>query len=772
MMRFAVGVRPKLTEKEAAWIVYFAFFALVTFMWWPALFEGKAIISGDSIIHGLPLLHFFRDFLHGGVSPLWAKEIYGGHALFAEGQGGFASPLNLLVAWVFPSVLGTSVFHYLCMLIGGSGVIKLCRLLGTTIWSAGFAAMAVTFGSCWLPEQNNLTISGAMIWLPWALVALEIWIRRPSALSATGMGLVCALLLLAGYPQVIHGFVIFALLSLLVMPFSKDGKQLWKQCSHRYVYTGILAVALCLGLSAIQLLPLVELVGLSHRGSGIGLVFQSPAIYYLRGLIFPLDSPDQFSSVSSLLVCMLASLTVVMRTPWRIKGYLIASMALLMLGMGEALFVFRWVYSAHLIPGLHYFRLLWVYIGIAVVGMAVLAAFAIDRVTCWLSSHGDSRKWSAPVSCMALFFVSGWLAVVIFSAPAGRLLPTILMAGIPLLIAVALSAVGRAALIPAMLFTVMLVQCLCFSINQLKFHDSKFLTSKAIVESSPNQKFQEGKFFTVSTGISYAFLDSKFPGIDKMAQRAVASNLGMTNLLHGDSSLDGALALELYNRDLLSQTLADEVHGIGKASLGSRAIDVLNVRYVTADQELHAPGLRVARHDPLGFWVMENTSVRPFVQTYAHAIQAVSADDALAKMRGMQSPTLVVQADPAGEALPSNDPTAINGLAALVTVSENRFNHYIIDVQSPFACWVFLADANYPGWHATVDGVKATVWTAQLLGKAVHVPAGKHQVTVGFRSESFRLGLKISVVSLLVTLALLIASGAKRWRNKVRPFVS
>src|SRR5215469_12303466 len=116
-MALAMSSQEAKRSRIGAWLIVQAVsFVLVTIMWWPTLFKGKSIIQGDSLVFSLPLLNFLKNFLHGGQSPLWVGQIYGGHPLFAEGQGAFVEPLNWLIAWIFPPILGSNVFHYVCML--------------------------------------------------------------------------------------------------------------------------------------------------------------------------------------------------------------------------------------------------------------------------------------------------------------------------------------------------------------------------------------------------------------------------------------------------------------------------------------------------------------------------------------------------------------------------------------------------------------------------------------------------------------------------------
>lgn len=769
-MKRAWSVLPVAPGGRAGWCVGLVMFALVTAMWWPTLFDGKSLINGDSLVHGLPLLEFFRQFLHGGESPLWVREIFGGHPLFAESQGGFADPLNLLVAWAFPPVLGSNVFHYLCMFIGGFGVLRLCRAFGISVWSSGMAALAVIFSGGWLYLQQNLTVSGVLIWVPWALLAFESWLKKPSVLAAVWLALAGALLIVAGYPQTLHGVAIFAVCSLVTLPFSAEGRRWWRGQGRGALATGILAVVLCLGLSAVQLLPLLELVGESHRNSGIGVIYQNLLAFYARGMLFPLDETTQVPGAASLIVCMLASSVIAARASWRIRGYVFATLVLLFLGVGPATGLFRWIYQWHLIPGLHYFRLMWVYLPVGTVGVAVLAAFATDRLAQWLSAHGDARQWPLGVWLGLLAFLGGWLVILVLAEPSPAAWASTGFALAGLALVGVLAGWRRSPWTAGVLFFVVAAQCASYGVRSIKFGDVAFLQTPSAIDALPGKGIDRGKFLSVSIAASYSLLSSHHPGLERMAHRAVATEMGLSNLLKGDLSLDGALALQLHHRDMLTPVFNDEVNGRGRAAPGSRLIDLLNVRYVTADGPLSAPGFRVAAHDPTGFFVMENTLARPFVQIYTHAVAAPDAESALARLQVMQTPAQLVLEQPwPGVSVPADDPGASSPDQVHVVMESSKPKHYAMRVTAPFACWVFLADANYPGWQAKVDGVRARVWTAQILGKAVHVPAGTHWVSIKFRSRSFEIGLAVSLLTLIGMIALLLrARHARGLRRRKR----
>ena len=64
-----------------------------------------------------------------------------------------------------------------------------------------------------------------------------------------------------------------------------------------------------------------------------------------------------------------------------------------------------------------------------------------------------------------------------------------------------------------------------------------------------------------------------------------------------------------------------------------------------------------------------------------------------------------------------------------------------------------LAQANYPGWRATVDDRPVPLWTANYAFQALQVPAGQHEVRVVFRSGSFHIGAIFTLIGLLTMIA-------------------
>jgi hypothetical protein len=69
----------------------------------------------------------------------------------------------------------------------------------------------------------------------------------------------------------------------------------------------------------------------------------------------------------------------------------------------------------------------------------------------------------------------------------------------------------------------------------------------------------------------------------------------------------------------------------------------------------------------------------------------------------------------------------------------------VIDVNAPQDGYLVLTEADYPGCTATVDGQPADIERADLMFRAVKVPAGQHRVEFRYQPRSFAIGAMTSI---------------------------
>jgi uncharacterized membrane protein YfhO len=67
---------------------------------------------------------------------------------------------------------------------------------------------------------------------------------------------------------------------------------------------------------------------------------------------------------------------------------------------------------------------------------------------------------------------------------------------------------------------------------------------------------------------------------------------------------------------------------------------------------------------------------------------------------------------------------------------------------------LILADQNYQGWNAEIDGGKAVTYHANGFTRAVYIAAGTHTVKFIYRPGSLYLGLVLAGLGLMLVIYL------------------
>ncbi|MCL6629216.1 MAG: YfhO family protein, partial [Armatimonadetes bacterium] len=93
-----------------------------------------------------------------------------------------------------------------------------------------------------------------------------------------------------------------------------------------------------------------------------------------------------------------------------------------------------------------------------------------------------------------------------------------------------------------------------------------------------------------------------------------------------------------------------------------------------------------------------------------------------------------------------------------VTVARYSFNTVELKVNARRRSLLVLTDQYYPGWKAFVDGTPSRVMRVDYVFRAVAVPAGKHVVSFKYAPDSYKRGLRVAAVALLVILYILVYS--------------
>jgi Bacterial membrane protein YfhO len=742
---------------------------LTTIFYFPALFLHRTLANGDISIIDLPFFEYFAQVVSGKASPLWSTEMWGGHPLFAEGQFGFAHPLNIIWAAIATRLLGSiyamNLFYWLLKAASGLGVLGLCRSLGASIWASTFAAIAVAFCPIWANQEYALPLFHAMSWVPWVLWSMETWLKQVSLRSAVVFGITLSLLALSGYSQVLYGLVIYASVTLVVALLQARTRREWAKTWRKRAALAVVVAAVAAGLAAVQLIPQIELIGQSHRSYGIGMPFAglTPLKNYVRG--FLVSDYTHSAGIGSVLICALASAAMLLAVPGRVKAHLVAAIILIILGWERATPIFSFLYDHHLVPGLNYFRHTDMFTAIGCVGIAVAAAFTLDRLPGalalpWRAGSGNRmvanqyRRY-AGFTALAVF----WILVVLTLRISWLSATHVVVATAAALAAYGLIKNYKPRLVAPTLTLLLAVETLAVRMHPFDFLSTDvFGKPPEVTAIQSAADWRDFKMMTVSLAGLIAFVSPDSPELPFRVRQALAVIAPSTNLRWNLPSMNGNLALALKRRMMVESMLSEEILGKVATPPGRRLIDFLGIRFITAGAELTTAGFRplyfdrrdqIKTRDDDVQVLDENEAALPRLQLYSHYRAVDSPEAAVDAIKNLQAPELVIE-DPGRRAseMPSSDSEPGTNQPGRITVLEATDTEYRIKIATSKPQWLFLADANYPGWVATLDGKDARVFSAQVLGKAVQVPAGTHDVILTFRSKSFRLGLLVSLATL------------------------
>jgi hypothetical protein len=156
--------------------------------------------------------------------------------------------------------------------------------------------------------------------------------------------------------------------------------------------------------------------------------------------------------------------------------------------------------------------------------------------------------------------------------------------------------------------------------------------------------------------------------------------------------------------------------------------------------------------------------------------RAIAAPDREAAFAALHSPdfdpaTTVVVEGPDPEPVEGLGPKLVEGGKALdvtppspavILLETYGPNEIRLRVDAPADAYLVLSEVWYPGWRATVDGVPAQVLRANYAFRAVRLGPGQNEVHLTFAPRSWRLGLAISGLTLLVVVGWVV------WRSVLR----
>lgn len=781
-------------------------------------------VARDVQLFFVPHKHILWDALRRGEMPLWTPLIRTGYPVLANFQSGVFYPPHWLFGMLpfFVAFNGLVVFH---LVLGGVGSYLLARQLDLHPVSAWVAGAGFMLGGYFVSLTNLVNALQAAAWAPLVTAAVlhhvEAW--RPRSLFVLIM--VCLFGFLAGEPLT---FLLASCVALLVALVHAPGSLQPVDARVRAVAGLCMAGLAVAGLAAVQILPTLEMVGLSDRGEGLsvgraGRYSLSPV--RLVHLLVPNDFADpsyrfgkklQLAGTEPWLFSVYLG-TITLVAAWharldRRRGLVRLWTALAVVGVVLALGahspVYRWLHGA--VPGLAAFRFpekFFLFSGLAVPLLAAQGTEVLLR-------RPDVRRADAVAALLALAIGLGakltWalrpdvvreiLKQVAPDAPAlanfgfayvewGENLEIVLVLLVIGVSLVALYRVGRLhrrAFVG--LFLVLLGADLWLAHRNLNpgvdrsFYAQPPRMERHFPEDTGRQTYRYRAMpVGESVGDMYSHPDLPAAVTKWFWQKTMHPNSAALWDILSHGSTDAIHLRHVVQTDELLREL-DRRRRQRVLRLGSvkwvyrpeldRRLDVSRV--VALDS---VPGFLHVLEDPLPrAYLARGQPFEDEIRALNWALDpdtdyrsevAVLPPEADAQRRSSDIGSGRVRPDSAGPR-PDDDTRDESTGEAGARVVADEGERLEVRVSPDTSSFLVLTDTWYPGWDAHVDGEERPLHRANYFFRAVRVEPGDETVVLRYRSAPLRQGAWISAGSFVLLIAGLAGWTVRRRRDPVQ----
>lgn len=728
----------------AAWFTpgrFAALLGLLLFVTFPEVVLGlETFAIRDYPMFGYPLAHYLRESLLAGELPHWNPFSSCGIPFLAQWNTMCIYPPVLLYVFT-PLTWGLPVFMLLHQFAGGVGMYWVARQWTGNDFAAAFAGVAYAFNGlvlCCLMWPNNMAAFG---WLPWVILLVERGSRSGGRALVAG-ALAAGLQLLTGAPEVILAtWVLAGLASLFRKPAD------WRAWRQRGLRLGLMS-ALAAGVAAIQLLPFLRLIANAQRTTDFASSAWSMPVWgwadflvprFLTpmsdlGIVYQSDQGWTSSYYAGILTLTLALLAVTrLCSRWTLLLAATAA-ACTWLAMGDAGGLYRCLRTIVPWAGLVRFPVK------AIIPCSfLLPALAAYGLAWWYAGRQPAAGWGK--YWPELVVVLGVVLLTLVVGITGSLFAAGPVEGPAVMVNAATRVLFLAGGFGLLLMADRLrarIHWLLVLVPILGWWDARSHVPTQNPTVSPDVfridlrelqapcRLGQDRMF-ISPPARHKLRNRGVPDPVDSCLRARVIGVDNVNLLERRATIDGFYSLYPMPMHRIWNWLVQN-----RNYQNPQALDFMGVRYTTDDRK---PGERRERANPMPLISIGQKPLCDDPRVTFYAFQ----DPAFDPRRITILPT---EAEATLKAQPSPSARILN--------TDWQTHRIRIDIASPTPALLVIAQADYPGWQATIDGRTAPILRANYAFQALDVPAGRHIVTLRYVDTSLQVGAAISVVALAV----------------------
>lgn len=771
-------------------ILALVFFVFISFIFFHPVFNGKIPFPGDLLVGEYtpyssydflgyapggypnkgqafdvlrliyPAKFFTIEGFKNGEIPLWNPYIFSGNPHMASLQSGSFYPLNIMFlflpfnfAWTIYIILQPILAGYFTYLL-----LKEYKLSSLSSIFGGFTFSFSSFMTVWMLYGN---LGHTFIWLPLILLLIHKIIKKPSIFLSMILGIVLSLSILAGYIQMSIYVYIFSFLYAVFIFYNRLKMKKYKE----FLYI-IIAYSLSLLISAVQILPTVELFLNSTRTSIDKETFLNLLIpiNHLITIIFP----DFFGNPASrnywlngtyiervtyigVVPLMFAVFSLTQKPTKLIYFYLISSLVILLLVFDTSLS--RFLYSIY-IPPIISTGVPTRIVFILSFSLAVLSGFGLDF---YLKNESKKRPLIVIAVILSLVFLA-WCFVYLIPA-SGKLLENLLV-------------VRRNLIVPTA--TIVLTVFIIFI--GIKFRTHRKLLPFIFIILVILELFYFFNKITPFSGIETIYPETRviqklkqIQGIDRVwgySSAAIETNIHTYEEIY---SIDGYDALHLRNYgELLTAGKTGNLQEIPRSFsilepgfspqefkeniYRQNLLNLLGVKYIlhkssldSHDSEVFSTEFYKLIWSDGTYQIYENLRVLPRAFLTGSYIVDDNKENRIEFLTRKSDKTIILDENLGIQSTQQD----LEGSVKILKYSPNKI---VMNTNTKAKQLLFLSDVYDKGWEARIDGEYARIYKANHAFRAVIIPEGNHNIEFNYIPKSFIFGAIVSTGAIFITL--------------------
>lgn len=722
----------------------------------------KSFLWEDFIYQFYPFRNFAAVSMAHGEMPLWNPYTFNGTPFQADIQSAlFYIPNMLLTFFVsgdhlhFYWVELLTISHYaiaaLCMYY-------LARSFEIERIFALFSGMVFAFSGFMVTHAIHEVIICQVAWFPLVLLLFRKALLERSLLYTILAGIVLGHALLAGFPQITLYFCFF-LLMFFLMEFSLSVKDHGFRSTFPIVLPAGGTIVIALALTAVQLLPTMELTPLSQRAEITYAKSQEGALavdqlvttlvpkffgstgaqgsdYWGPGAYWVYWETCLYTGIAAL-AAMVVSIFVMTRSRYAafFGGTIVFA---LLFALGDQ-FVLQKLFFTY-VPGFDKFRNAGRMSLFFTISVAILGGFGLQYLFRLRTS--DAKK---VLRVLLTLGIAG--GAVLFMAYQGVLQPTTNPSDYERVHPLALGETKTAFLfiaITGLLLYLVHKKKLTATVGMAALCGIQFVDMHIFGFDQNNGSLNPEEYFTRTAELVATIReDAKHDFF-----RVNARQGGAMILDRNQGMFDRIFLMEGYTPLSLQRVYPP-------AKDWSGVCDLLNAKYrIVVDQQQRSMSVATSSsYLPRAFMVYDAV--------------VIPEDEKIKTFMGGGDfdprTTVVLEEDPKFKL-----DTAKKSNHWSANITSYDLNSLSLTLTTPASGYLVLSEMYYPGWNAYVDGFARRIYRADWSLRAIPVEAGSHKIDVKFEPDSYRHGATISLATIGLSALGIVYSLMKR-RKQPKP---